>query len=260
VLEAEHDFLHALISYIRTETDKKDKSYGSDYMANHYMKEFLKYKLYLLADDKTFEGRIKILDHVLRVDPQSKANAKFSFALDCIRYRQTRFLEYLIEKSYVKLNDLASANRDIHRVASKFTFLDDGKIPKDVSVRTLLCYAGVQFDDLQSLAWICTDDDALLDTCNGWNVLTFASYLGRVEIVAYLFTRKQAFDSLVKTRCQRKPYENAYASHVAASRGHLILAEALLEMNCPDTDRKGKTVESYAKKSEHEVRLSRVLH
>ena len=78
--------------------------------------------------------------------------------------------------------------------------------------------------------------------------------------MAYLFTRKQAFDSLVKTRCQRKPYENAYAAHVAASRGHLILAEALLEMNCPATDSKGKMVESYAKKSEHEVRLSRVLH
>ena len=247
-MEAEEDFVEELLSYLKREAEVK--IHGYDY------REFINYKLSLLSDDDTVEGRVKILHHLLKADPQFKANVRFGFVLDCIRYRQTRFLEYLVEKGYVTPSDMASTNRDIQRFASKLTFLDAGKIQKDTSVRTLLCYACVQFDDLQSLAWICVNEDALLETCNGWNLLTYASYLGRVEIVAYLNTRPRAFDSLVKSRCQRKPYEHAFAAHVAASRGHLILAEALLEMNCPATDGKGKTVEPYAKKSGHEVRFT----
>jgi len=94
--------------------------------------------------------------------------------------------------------------------------------------------------------------------------------MGRVEIVAWLYTQLE-WQTLVTTVSKRKPFQHAYAVHIAASEGHIFLADFLLALKyhfesgkqCMNTweinllsiqikDTKGKLPEFYAKKSPHE--------
>ena len=131
-----------------------------------------------------------------------------------------------------------------------------------------------EYDDLQTLQWLCESYETTSDTCDGWNLLHFSAYMGRVEIVAWLYTQP-AWQTLVTTVSKRKPFQHAYAVHIAASEGHIFLADMLLAFDFRKTDRthelpkhpssdgyimlnhqmqdtKGKGVESYAKKSSHQ--------
>jgi len=94
--------------------------------------------------------------------------------------------------------------------------------------------------------------------------------MGRVEIVAWLYTQPE-WQTLITTVSKRKPFQHAYAVHIAASEGHIFLADFLLALKyhfesrkrCMNTweinllsiqikDTKGKLPEFYAKKSPHE--------
>jgi len=94
--------------------------------------------------------------------------------------------------------------------------------------------------------------------------------MGRVEIVAWLYTQPEWL-TLVTTVSKRKPFQHAYAVHIAASEGHIFLADMLLAikyhyesekepvhpmfinlLSIQIKDTKGKLPEFYAKKSPHE--------
>lgn len=94
--------------------------------------------------------------------------------------------------------------------------------------------------------------------------------MGRVEILAWLYTQ-QVWQTLVTTVSKRKPFQHAYAVHIAASEGHIFLADFLLALkyhfdsrkepvysiyidllSIQVKDTKGKLPEFYAKKSPHD--------
>ena len=53
--------------------------------------------------------------------------------------------------------------------------------------------------------------------------------MGRVEIVAWLYTQLE-WQTLVTTVSKRKPFQHAYAVHIAAGEGHIFLANMLLAL------------------------------
>ena len=94
--------------------------------------------------------------------------------------------------------------------------------------------------------------------------------MGRVEIVAWLYTQPE-WQTLVTTVSKRKPFQHAYAVHIAANEGHIFLADMLLALkyhfesgkkpmysiyidllSIQIKDTKGKLPEFYAKKSPHD--------
>ena len=128
----------------------------------------------------------------------------------------------------------------------------------------------IEYDDLQTLQWLCESYETTSDTCDGWNLLHFSAYTGRVEIVAWLYTQPE-WQALVTTVSKRKPFQYAYAVHLAASQGHIFLADMLLALkyhfesgkepvypvhinllSIQIKDTKGKLPEFYAKKSPHD--------
>ena len=48
-----------------------------------------------------------------------------------------------------------------------------------------------------------------------------------------------------------KMHTNAFAVHIAASQGHILLADLLLNFECVECDREGRTPQDYARKSKH---------
>ena len=86
-----------------------------------------------------------------------------------------------------------------------------------------------EYDDLQTLQWLCESYGTTSDTCDGWNLLHFSAYMGRVEIVTWLYTQP-VWQTLFTSVSQRKPFQHAYAVHIAASEGHIFLADFLLAM------------------------------
>ena len=127
-----------------------------------------------------------------------------------------------------------------------------------------------EYDDLQTLQWLCESYETISDTCDGWNLLHFSAYMGRIEIVAWLYTQPK-WQTLVTAVSKRKPFQHAYAVHIAAGEGHIFLSDMLLALkyhfesgkeplhphhinllSIQIKDAKGKLPEFYAKKSSHE--------
>ena len=134
----------------------------------------------------------------------------------------------------------------------------------------LIHHQYTEYDDLQTLQWLCETYETTSDTCDGWNLLHFSAYMGRVEIVAWLYTQPE-WQTLVTTVSKRNPFQHAHAVHIAANEGHIFLADMLLALkyhfesgkepvysmyidllSIQIKDTKGKLPEFYAKKSPHD--------
>ena len=213
---------------------------------SYYSMDFMKNKIKLLEDDADLQGRLQILEYILTRQSTIKLNV-----LEAIKHRQCGVLRFMVDKSLVQIDSNVSSNQFFKTGASKLQFLDRGRIPSSMLTKCFLCFAAVEYDDLQSLQWIYESFGMETELCDGWNLLHFSAFMGRIEIVAWLYTQPVFWQSLVVQACQRKPFQGAFAVHIAAMQGHIILVELLLDMKVSQEDDQGNTPESYAKKSQH---------
>jgi hypothetical protein len=204
------------------------------------------YRLRLLEDENDVEGRRRILEYLLEKHTDVPLDA-----LLALKHRQGWALRFMVEKKHLDLDNRAAADRNFSKNASTFSFLDSGRIPSAMTTRCFLCFAAVQFDDMQSLEWLCESSGPPTDLVGGWNLLHYSAYMGRIEIIGWLSTLP-VWDSLVSQPCQRKPFHGAFAVHIAASCGHIHVCDLLITLNVQLEDKKGKLPEDYAKKARHE--------
>ena len=217
------------------------KVYSSPGMYSY--KEHLEERIKVLEDGENLNGRIEILEHVLN---HNRARVD---VLEALCQRQCWVLRFMVGKNLLKLQAIASSNEEFKNRASELQFLDNGCVP-NISTQSLLCFAAVQYDDLQSLQWLCDASPLSNESCNGWNLMHFAAFVGRVEIIALLSTQS-AWQSLVSEICCRKQFQNARAVHIAVIQGHLKAADLMLALQAPATDGKHKMPEQWARKSKH---------
>ena len=85
--------------------------------------------------------------------------------------------------------------------------------------------------------------------CDGWTLL-FSAFLGRMEIIAWLHTQP-VWRPLATEVCKRIPFENAFAVHIAATQGHILIVDLMLALKVQAEDADEKSVEDYANKSQH---------
>lgn len=222
-------------------------------------------RLSLITDEENVEGRQKILEYLLPKQPNNQLDVLFA-----MKNRQSWVLRMMVNKGYLNLEGQASANTFLLRNAQDFTFLEKGQIPSYMTTKCCLCFAAVQYDDLQSLQFL-SEFGTPVEVVSGWNLLHFSAYMGRIEVVGWLSTQAQSvWNSFVSQCCSRKPFQGAFAAHIAISRGHLHLCELLVQLEAKqqglyfdiyfhfqlelDTyeDENGKTLEYYARHSEHD--------
>ena len=209
-------------------------------------KDLVEYRLRLLEDDADVKGRQNILDYLLH----NHENVSLS-PLFFLRQRQCWALRFLVDKKYLDLEGLAAKEENLSQNASALSFLNSGRIPPNMTVRSCLSFAAVQYDDLQSLEWLSKPMGTPSDVVDGWNLLHYSAFMGRIEIIGWLSTQS-AWNSLVSQASTRKAFAGAYAVHIAASCGHLHACDLMIDLKVPLEDKKGKLPEDYAKKSRHE--------
>mmetsp|Transcript_16444 Transcript_16444/g.38138 ORF Transcript_16444/g.38138 Transcript_16444/m.38138 type:complete len:2423 (+) Transcript_16444:381-7649(+) len=224
------------------EDEKKKSIFGSS-----HEDRLLKRRLQLISDEKCFPGRIEVFDFLW--DKRPDLHAKLCI-LDAIVHR-SGFIGHFVDRGILDLDAQASTYRQFKQKSAKMIFLDRGRIPPRLTTRVFLAYCSVQYDDLQSLEYLSTDD-CLTTNIEGLNILQFACMQGRIEIAAYLGHKDSVFHVLASEPCGRKPFEGARAVHIAAKNAHTNLAEILLWLNSPELDMKKRGPEWWAKKSEHE--------
>ena len=205
---------------------------------------FLK-RIALLKDDDNTEGRRQILDYLL----EKESNATPDI-LQPLKHRQYWALRFMVEKGLVRLNMPAKRSNSFKNVARDLCFLEDYKL-EGITEKCCLCFAAVQYDDLQSLEYLCEFDGTPVEMVGGWNLLHFSAYMGRIEIIAWLHYHA-AWDSLVAQACQREEFKGTLAVHIAASQGHLDACDLMIELGVPLEDMMGHSPEFYAISSPHE--------
>ncbi|KAL9187499.1 hypothetical protein ACHAXT_001602 [Thalassiosira profunda] len=117
--------------------------------------EYWESKMKLLEDDSSLPGRLKILSYLLDKQPQQANTLMKYHVLDTILERQCGVLRFMASCAF--------------RLSS--STLDDDPA------------------DLQSLEYLCESSPVPVRSCDGFNLLHFAAYLGRAEIVAWLHTQ-----------------------------------------------------------------------
>ena len=205
-------------------------------------------RLKLLEDDDNVEGRQKILEYLLQKDPSFKLDALLP-----IKHRQCWALRFMISKRMLQMDSLAIRSHRLIKAAQGLLFLQDGRLEK-TTLKLCLCFVAVQYDDLQSLEFLCESYGTPVEMIGGWNLLHFSAYMGRVEIIAWL-SSQPVWESLSTQVCVRKEFEGALAVHISARRGHLVACELMIDLNVPLEDSKGCVPEDYAKTSSHQYVL-----
>ena len=106
-----------------------------------------KYRLILLEDSKTLEGRLMILDYLLQHNPTTKLKLN---AIDAIRHRQCGVLRFMVDKGLVKMEASASSNRMFTKVAPNLKCLEKGHIPLSMTAASFLSFVAVGKSTLMS--------------------------------------------------------------------------------------------------------------
>eukprot|EP00986_Skeletonema_menzelii_P020165 scaffold30419_cov154-Skeletonema_menzelii.AAC.1 len=203
-------------------------------------------RLRLLEDEGDVKERQNVLDYLFR--RHTKTGVCILFPL---RHRQCWALRFMVDNKYLDLEGLAADEKNLAQNASTLSFLNSGRFPSNMTVRCCLIFVAVQYDDLQSLEWLCESDGAPYDLVGGWNLLHYSAYMGRIEIISWLSTQP-AWNALVSEAATRKPFCGASAVHIAASCGHLHACDLLICLKVPLEDVNGRLPESYAQKSQHD--------
>jgi hypothetical protein len=224
----------SFVDYLKKEIEKEDK--GG--YRNHQFISMLKYKISILQDSPTLDGRLEILSHVIRDRPETKLDV-----LLVIRQRQCGVLRWMVEN---KLVDLNVNSRSAGLVLEDLRFI---KLVPSMPLGSFLCFAAVEYDDLFSLQWLCETIGYPTLSCDGMNLLHLASLLGRLEIVGWLHHATTVWNALASSPCGHKELSGAYAVHIAAGHGHLCVTEMLLKFKCNECDKNGKLPEHYAERA-----------
>jgi len=208
-----------------------------------------KHRIQLHDDDVSLNGRLKILKYLVKEKKCLPPNP-----LDAVRFRQCGILRWMVDESMLNLKAKAFENKCkcLVKVDKELQFLNGQRIPSHLSVGELLCFAAIEFDDMQSLEWLIVGNEISIEflTIYGWNLLHASAYFGRSEIIIFLSAHKD-WMLLVTQLCTRMPWVNAYAAHIAIEKGNINAASHLLFFNCPPIDANGKSIEKYAIQSKH---------
>ena len=109
--------------------------------------ELAKYKISLLEDDKTLEGRLMILDYLI----QHSSTTKFKInAIEAIRHRQCGVLRFMVDEGLVRMEVSASSNRMFTKVAPNLKCLEKGRIPSSMTAASFLSFVAVGKSTLMS--------------------------------------------------------------------------------------------------------------
>ena len=260
----------SLQSHLSTFCGAKTNNRGVGFMDVINFVAYFFERLRLITDDDNVDGRQKILDYLFLKLP----NIQLDVILIAMKNRQCWVLRSMVEKGYLDLESQASANGFLVKNAQELIFLENGQIPPSMTTKCCLCFAAVQYDDLQTLQFLCDDTFGIpAELFAGWNLLHFSAYMGRIEIAGWLSTQTQpVWNSFASQCCGREPYRGAFAPHIAINRGHLDLCELLVQLEAkqqgilhedrlpffrldqldPYEDEKGHTLEFYARQSEHD--------
>jgi len=228
----------SLVAFI----ERQKEGLSSDYE----FKRMLKHKLRLLQDDDELQGRLKVLDYLVKDKSMSPPNA-----LDVIRWRQCGVLRWLVENSFLDLQEKACKDPVMVRGGKNFMFTSGQKIPQTMTIATFLCLAAIEFDDLQSFQWLVEVQEVPLSSMSlyGLNVMHLCACLGRAEIALWLIQSQTTLAPLLEDACTRSTWSGYFAAHIAAERGFTFLAEVFLSFGCPTKSSVGKTVVDCAKRS-----------
>ena len=118
--------------------EKAKKESGSSLFGGEV--ELAKYRLNLLEDSKTLEGRLMILDYLLQHNPTTKLKLN---AIEAIRHRQCGVLRFMVDKSLVKMEANASSNRVFTKVAPNLKCLEKGRVPSSMTTASFLSFVAV---------------------------------------------------------------------------------------------------------------------
>jgi len=132
VLNPEHPSLLSLLH------EKANKESSSSLFGGEV--ELAKYKIILLEDSKTLEGRLMILDYLLQHNPIAKLKLN---AIDAIRNRQCGVLRFIVDKGLVKMEAGAASNRIFTKQAPNMKCLEKGRIPSSMTAASFLSFVAV---------------------------------------------------------------------------------------------------------------------
>jgi len=227
----------------------KERCGGSDF------KSLVKYKISLLEDDESLPGRLDILNYLIN-DTKTKASYTknpLKYVMTAIRFRQCGMLRWLIENNHINLDlDEEVSQCSIPNIIAAYIEEFHFAPTSSMTVGEFLCLVCVEWDDLHSLQWLheqCSDPIRLN---NGFNLLHLSAFLGRIEIVAWIYTT-HLWDALVKEVSERKPYTNCKAIHIAAGEGHICIVDLLIKFGCDEEEVvDGKALHDFALASGHD--------
>jgi hypothetical protein len=214
---------------------------------DYSLKSLLDFKIKLLQDGEGLAGRQQVVDYLVKEHAQDPP-----WALDAIRWRQCWVLRWLASEGILDLLGKACIEPYFVATAKQLVFLGNLQIPTSMSVGAFLCFAAVEFDDLQSLLWLLDDKEVAMkeSRCHGWNLAHVCAYFGRSEIALSLRSREE-WRALVGEKCGRNPAEMCFAVHIAIDKGFVFLADVFLSLGCPSVDSAGKDLDYYTKRSKH---------
>lgn len=212
------------------------------------------YKIYLkriceLEDSDSLLARLRTLELLVvdgKMDPP--------IALDVIRFRQCGFLRRLVERNILKLESEASSDPQFNAPTwRKLKFLGGKKLLGSVQIGVLLCFAAVEFDDLQSLQWIVERNLFLLENqfIHGLNLAHASACFGRLEILVWLSTQT-AWKTMIAAECSRAPFQKTKVAQIAVIQGHINAAQLALGLGAPDVDGNNWSCYECARKSNFE--------
>lgn len=221
---------------------------------DHRLEPLAKYKVSLLEDDDALIGRLEILKYLLHdttviakytnnIHNPPPKNVITMNIMTTIRFRQCGVLKFLVEMQHlVQLDEVVTMEGDyVKNYVDTFHFTANSSMLNGY----YFCLAAVEFDDLYSLQWLVTKVGCPVVSFDGFNILHLSSYLGRIEIIAWLHTT-DVWESLVEEVSTRQSYDNCTAVYVAAGEGHILVVELLMKFGCEVNDR---TLNEYARKS-----------
>lgn len=236
------DFAWLLTQFKGAQKQTKENRFG------RHEHDIWNHQVHYLEDDASLPGRLRILEVLV-----SERGMKPPTVLEAIRVRQCGIVRWIISNSFVRLQDQAIKDSTLNSPQGrKLLILGGQKIPSTATSGTFLAHACVEFDALQTLAWLVEDQQVSIDgIIGGFNLLHACAFFGRTEILLWL-CKRAGFGDLKAALSTRRGFEKASAVHVAVNRGHIFMADFLLgNFDCSAIDGMGRTPDVIAASSPH---------
>ncbi|CAJ1941281.1 unnamed protein product [Cylindrotheca closterium] len=208
-------------------------------------------KIALMTDDDNVEDQWKLLDYLVK----EKDSPQPSLAL-AIAARQCSAVRWVDERGYSSFTGDIEPELESHlemTIDSAFGLGHSTGAWRENKL-FLLSLLTIQYDDIQTLNWLFDlhGADVLSDPTADFNLVHAAAHFGRIEIMHCYLSTLSTFASLVMKSVGDGKYKGLYAAHVAASCGHIAIADVLLSRGCPVVDMNHVSIVEVASKSSYE--------